>query len=648
MATYSFAAGSQAFTTADRITFGATVSAKSLTITTVGADLTLASGVTMTLTGFSVDKILSTNFIFADGSRLIVGDNLTTTVNDAVANTLIGGLYDDQLLGLAGNDTLIGNDGDDKLDGGADIDTVKYQGAAADYAVVVNLTTGTATGGAGSDTLLSIENVIGSDYNDTITGSAVANTLDGGLGADLLTGNDGKDTYMVDSNDLVVETNTGTAATEIDLVISSVSYVLTANVENLTLTGSAINGTGNGLVNTITGNASNNMLDGAGGLDILIGGLGNDTYVISSGSETITELGNGGVDTVQSTASYSLATRPFIENIRLLGSGNINATGNLANNTLLGNSGNNSLDGGDGADAMIGGKGNDTYVIDVNSGTLHNMDSVTEAVNAGTDLVQSSVSYALGANLENLTLLGSANINATGNGVANTLTGNSGANVLTGGTGADIMDGAGGADTYSVDNTADTVTDSVAGTGDSIISSVNFNLATGGASAANTNVENLTLIGSATTGTGNDSANTITGNALNNILSAAAGNDILDGGLGKDTLTGGLNNDTFVFSAASHTLLGAFDIITDFTVGASADKINLTAIFGGGQLTGATTAGFEFIDITAFHADGTHPEVRFDTATSKVLGDVNADGVADFAIQLTGITTNVLVDANFI
>ena len=244
-----------------------------------------------------------------------------------------------------------------------------------------------------------------------------------------------------------------------DTIQSSITYSLAtlANIENLTLTGTAnINGTGNAANNVITGNTGNNTLNGGAGTDTLIGGLGNDIYIVDSTTDTIRENANAGTDTIQSIVTYSLATLANIENLTLTGTANINGTGNAANNIITGNAGNNTLNGGTGTDTLIGGLGNDIYIVDSTT------DTIRENANAGTDTIQSIVTYSLAtlANIENLTLTGTANINGTGNAANNIITGNTGNNILTGATGKDTLTGGLGIDHFDYRTLADSVLNS--------------------------------------------------------------------------------------------------------------------------------------------------------------------------------------------
>ena len=218
---------------------------------------------------------------------------------------------------------------------------------------------------------------------------------------------------------------------------------LSSNFKNLILTGSAIDAIGNDQDNTITGNDANNKLNGLAGADTMIGKGGNDTYLVDNVGDVITELANEGIDTVESIISYALGDS--LENLILTDrSANVNGTGNALSNVITGNRGDNILDGNGGADTLIGDRGNDTYIVDslddiiIESGASRQIDSV-----------ESSVSWTLGVNLENLTLTGTSAIYATGNTLDNILIGNDAANVIDGGNGGkDILTGLGGADTF--------------------------------------------------------------------------------------------------------------------------------------------------------------------------------------------------------
>ncbi|MFN7661936.1 MAG: calcium-binding protein, partial [Dolichospermum sp.] len=198
-----------------------------------------------------------------------------------------------------------------------------------------------------------------------------------------------------------------------------------------------------------TGTSNADTLIGTTAADTLIGLAGNDTYTVNNAGDIVTEALNAGTDLVQASISYTLPNN--VENLTLTGSSNINGTGNSLDNTLTGNSGNNTLtgnagndtlNGGAGIDILIGGLGNDVYVVDTTT------DTITENANEGTDTVQSSVTYTLGNNLENLTLTGAAAINGTGNAGNNTITGNSGNNTLNCGAGRDILTGGVGSDIF--------------------------------------------------------------------------------------------------------------------------------------------------------------------------------------------------------
>lgn len=575
---------------------------------------TVISSISFTL-GDNVENLelsLSSNI---DGTGNSSANRIT---GNAGNNVLTGNGGNDSLFGLAGDDTLNGGDGFDSLIGGDGIDTINA-GAGDDW----------VRGEDGNDILNGDAGI------DKLFGEAGNDTLDGGTGNDILTGGIGDDTYIVDSNaDRVVESSSeGT-----DTIQSSVSqFALVDNVENLTLTGTSdINGTGNDLDNTITGNSGANILIGGAGNDTLIGGAGSDTYIVSDSSDTIQEdSGAAGTDTVISSVTHTLASN--IENLTLSQTSNINGTGNADNNTIIGNSGNNTLTGsaGDdqlegraGTDTLIGGTGNDTYVI------TDALDSITENASEGTDTVESHITYTLGDNLENLTLIGSGHINATGNSGDNTITGGAGRNWIDGGTGADSMAGGAGDDTYFVDNVSDTVTESSAEGTDLVESSVSYTLSA--------NVENLRLDGSSDLdGTGSSDNNFIRGNSGINTLTGNAGDDILFGFGGNDTINGGTGADSLFGDAGNDTINGGLgnDILRG---GAGRDTFVLSSNFGDDTINDFTT-GFDQIDI---QASGITDFTTLMSGTTDVGGNAVITIGSD-TLTLTGVLKAALSQTDF-
>ena len=209
---------------------------------------------------------------------------------------------------------------------------------------------------------------------------------------------------------------------------------------------------GTSAANILDGGDGNDTLDGRVGADTLIGGLGNDTYWVDNRGDSVRETSNLAeeIDSVQATLSWTLAVN--LEHLTLLGSKRFSATGNNLNNVLTGNEAANILDGGTGADTLNGGSGNDVYVVDRAN------DSIQETQTSSTEIdsVRSFVGWTLGDNLENLTLLGTKNLNGSGNSLNNTLTGNGGNNTFSGGIGNDFLDGTSGNDTLTGDAGTDT------------------------------------------------------------------------------------------------------------------------------------------------------------------------------------------------
>ncbi|WP_395647325.1 FG-GAP-like repeat-containing protein [Terricaulis sp.] len=520
-------------------------------------NLTYTGGGDWTGNGNTDDNVITG----AGGGDTLWGDDGNDTLNGAGgADTLDGGAGADAMAGGAGDDTYIVDNAGDAVTEAADEGTDAVQ-AAISYTLTANVENLTLTGSADI-------NGTGNGAANTITGNSGANTLDGGAGADAMAGGAGDDTYVVDD---AGDTVTEGASEGVDTVMSSVTYTLAANVENLTLTGVGdINGAGNSGANVLTGNSGANILDGGAGADTMIGGLGDDTYVVDDAGDIVTEAVGEGADTVQASISYALGAD--VENLVLTGAADINGAGNAAANTITGNSGANVLDGGAGADAMFGGAGDDTYVVD-DAG-----DAVTEAADEGTDTVQAAISFTLGANVENLVLTGSADINGAGNSAANTITGNSGANVLDGGAGADAMSGGAGDDTYVVDDLGDVVTEATAEGTDTVQASISYTLGA--------DVENLVLTGAADiNGTGNGAANAITGNS---------GANVLDGGAGADSMSGGAGDDTYIVDDAGDAVTEAADEGVDgvqafvsYTLSANVENLLL---LGAGDINGTGNA----------------------------------------------------------
>lgn len=469
-------------------------------------------------------------------------------------------------------------------------------------------------------------NGTGNAKDNLITGNSGANklyglagndTLNGGAGNDSMYGGAGNDTYVVaQAGDRVVES----ANEGIDTVRSSTSFSLAslAYLENITLTGAG----------SATGNGADNVLDGSqySGANKLVGGLGDDTYIVGAGDTTVENAGEG-TDTVRASISWTLATN--LEDLVLGGSGNINGsgnasanqiTGNAGKNKLIGGAGNDTLNGRTGADTMEGGAGNDTYYVD------NVRDIVTEASGAGADSVISTINYALGLNVENLTLSGSA-FKGVGNSLSNKLTGNAKDNYLDGGAGADTMAGGAGNDSYVVDNAGDVVTEAANAGIDTVRSGLNTY-------TLGSNVENGVMLNGAVTLIGNELANRIDGNMNNNTINGGLGNDVLNGQGGNDSISGGDGDDLLIGdNGGSETVVSSAQTIINNQVVA----LNLSApelATGETKVTGTISGvSLEQTEVNIVYVVDHSGSMTGNFVGATNVGDANGDGYSNTVLD---------------
>ncbi len=581
------------------------LSYQDLVISIVGADLRI------------VENIGNSEILIRNNSieNIVFKENVSLSLSDFQSWEVVTENHPYE--GSSGNNIIFGGSSNDIIRGNAGNDTI-YAGNGSDV----------IEGGGGNDLLY------GSDGDDVING---------GSGNDRMYGGKGNDTYYVDSmQDKTPEWMEDDEG--LDTVVTTlVSYG--HDSEGTILTGLfAIEASGGSYDDDgsfVHGNDNINILSGFGLVEIHAG-KGNDFIGVQvSGSSTVS--GGDGVDVASfgeygtTYADYSITTNSefyFVKNISrtsqpvariskdvevlqfndgiyrngVFSSGNVDT---YSYDVIAGTSSDDifNMSAWDGiSDQISGGLGNDTYIVDDTT-----IDIIIEGVNAGVDSVISRNTYTLQSNVENLSLIGSAAANATGNNLDNILAGNDYKNILT---------GLGGNDTYHVNNTSDVVVEAASAGIDHIKSSVTYTISA--------NVENLTLVGTESiNGTGNALDNIMIGNDLSNILNGGSGNDVIDGlggddsligGAGTDQLSGGAGNDTYNISANS-----GLDTITDTS---GSEKI----VFGSGISQTNTTYARSSNDLV-ISVSGTQ--------VARIVGHFAGTGAVETLQFSNGTTVNL-------
>lgn len=490
--------------------------------------------------------------------------NIDMVAGSNFADTLTGGSSSKTLTGTL-FESFYGGWGNDAIDGAGGLDQADYQGDIA--GVLANLGLGFARDGWGTtDTLSNIEMLRGSRFADTLIGGATANNaleaFEGGAGDDMIDGGSGFDRvdYRGSTAGVTVNLQTGIA---LDGFGGTDALF---NIEGVS---------GSDFADSITGSDSLTVADvlrGNAGNDTINGGLGNDQVDYSAdyddnldGNGVAVNLGAtatlGAWGTVNAgTARDGWNNTDTLSNIEDIAGSLYNdyLVGSTGANVIKGLAGNDTLDGGAGNDTLDGGAGNDVYYVDSVS------DVVIEAASAGNDLVNASVTHTLGAEIEALTLTGTAAINGTGNSLDNLLTGNSAANLLSGLAGLDTLIGGAGNDTLiggtgadTLDGGADTDMVDYSGAAGGVTLSLQAGTASDDGSGAVDTLSNIEQV------RGSAFADALTGDGSANRLEGLAGNDTLDGGSGADVMLGGLGNDSYAVDNAGDVVTEVLNEGTD-------------------------------------------------------------------------------------
>lgn len=553
----------------------------------------------------------------------LVQASSTYTLGDNLENIQLTGTSNISAVGNSLNNLLIGNAGSNVLNGGAGIDTVSFINATK--AVVANLATKKATG-FGTDTLTNIENLIGSNFNDTLTGSTSANKLEGGSGNDSIDGAAGSDTvvYALARSNYTITYNSGTSVYTVKAKSGSEGTDTVKNVENFSFsdgvfaasslidataptvstfsptdgaTGVAVGSNivltfseaiqkGTGTIYLRSGSATGTIVEQFNAatsdritisdrtltLDPTVNLSGNTKYFITFASGTVKDLADNAY-TGTSTYDFTTGSAPITGT-----AGNDTLSGTTAADVINGLDGNDTITGAGAVDTMDGQEGSDLYIIAAT--TDHSAAEIADSGASGTDEVRYT---------------------ATSSSTLTLYAGDTGIETVVIGTGT----------------AANAVTTAAKG--------ININ------AAAVLNGLSITGNAGANSLTGTSYADNLIGNAGNDSLLGGAGNDTLNGGTGADSLTGGLGKDTFVFAAGSSGQATNFDIIADFAKGAvgAGDLIDHTSALTIGGSNAAATSTQAAINMT-------NGVATFAAGSGKTL----SDALADIASRFTAATNS--------